>query len=99
MKSFVSAVLGMLIATAVLAEVVQVVEVKIKGMTCPFCVYGIEKNLSQMPGVEQVQVSLEQKRARVTMQPGATADPEGIKKIIQDAGFTPESVTVQAGEK
>ena len=30
----------------------QVLEIQVKGMTCPFCAYGIEKNLGKLPGVE-----------------------------------------------
>jgi copper ion binding protein len=76
----------------------QVVEINVKGMTCPFCVYGIEKNLGKLPGVAKVQVSLEKKKARVVMKTGATADVEHIKKAILDAGFTPGDVTILPNE-
>jgi len=44
------------------AEEPQVVEIEVTGMTCPFCVYGTEKKLHQLPGVEEAEVSLKSKR-------------------------------------
>ena len=72
----------------VLAEQ-QVVEIDIAGMTCPFCVYGVQKNLSRLPGVEQCDVSLKHKKARIVMASGVTPEIERIRKVILDAGFTP----------
>lgn len=74
----------------------QVLEVEVKGMTCPFCAYGIEKNLSKLPGVKQAQVSLEAKKARVVMQPGLALDEARVRKVIVDSGFTPGGTTVHA---
>ena len=72
----------------------QVLEVQVKGMTCPFCAYGIEKNLSKLPGVKQAQVSLETKKARVAMQPGQAPDEAAVREVIIDSGFTPGEATV-----
>ena len=66
----------------------QTIEVEVTGMTCPFCVYGTEKKLRELEGVEKVEVSLAKKKARVIMQEGQTADIMAIKKAITDAGFT-----------
>lgn len=72
----------------------QVLEIQVKGMTCPFCAYGIEKNLGKLPGVGKAQVSLETKKARVVMQPGRTSDESAVRKVILDSGFTPGEATV-----
>jgi copper chaperone CopZ len=72
----------------------QVLEIQVKGMTCPFCAYGIEKNLSKLPGVAKTQVSLETKKARVVMQPGQAPDEERVRQVILDSGFTPGEATV-----
>ena len=70
----------------------EVVELQVTGMTCPFCVYGTEKNLKKLPGVEKVDVSLDKKVARIEMTPGQTADMQAIRKAITDAGFTPGEI-------
>lgn len=72
----------------------QVVEIEVTGMTCPFCVYGTQKKLSRLPGVEAAQVSLRHKRARIVMAPGQSADLGAIRKAITEAGFTPGEAAV-----
>ncbi|RKZ64765.1 MAG: heavy-metal-associated domain-containing protein [Gammaproteobacteria bacterium] len=66
----------------------QTIEIEVTGMTCPFCVYGTEKKLQKLDGVENVDVSLDKKKARIVMKEGKTADIDAIKKAITDAGFT-----------
>lgn len=76
----------------------EIIEIEITGMTCPFCVYGTEKNLGKLPGVEQAIVSLNKKVARIVMAPGEHADMEAINKAIVDAGFTPGTSSVEQAE-
>ena len=72
-----------------LAASQEVLEIDISGMTCAFCVYGVEKNLGKLAGVDGVEVSLEADKARVIMEPGESADEDSIRECILDAGFTP----------
>jgi copper chaperone CopZ len=74
----------------------QVVDIEVTGMTCPFCVYGTEKKLNKLPGVDTATVSLKNKQARIVMTPGENADLDAIHKAIVDAGFTPGETTVHA---
>jgi len=67
----------------------QVVEIPVSGMVCEFCVYGVKKKLQNLDGVEKVQVSLEDKQARIIMAPNHGADIDAIRNAITDAGFTP----------
>ncbi len=78
-----------LLSGPVLATPQEVLEIEVAGMTCAFCAYGVEKNLGKLPGVDQAQVSLEAKKARVVMKAGETPDETTIREIIRDAGFTP----------
>ena len=68
-------------------------------MSCPFCVYGVEKNLKRIPGVQSADVDLKAGRARVLMQPGQEPDLERFREAILDAGFTPGKVTAAAGQR
>ncbi len=67
----------------------NIYEMNVKGMTCPFCVYGIEKNLNKLSGVKKAQVSLEQKKIRVEMNNGHHFDENKVREVIIDSGFTP----------
>ncbi len=67
-------------------------ELGVDGMTCPFCVYSIEKNLNKLSGVKKAQVSLEQKKVRIEMQSGKTFNEKEVRKVITDSGFTPSQL-------
>ncbi len=58
-------------------------------MTCPFCVYSIEKNLNKLPHVEQAEVSLKQKKVRIIMKSGHYVDETKVREVITKSGFTP----------
>lgn len=79
----------LLLSGRVFAELHEVLEIDVAGMTCAFCVYGVEKNLGKLPGVTQVQVSLESKKVRIVMDVGEVVDEALIRETIRDAGFTP----------
>ena len=85
----------LLFTSSAWAAAQETVEVEVTGMTCPFCVYGTEKNLGKLPGVEKAEVSLDKKLARITMAPGQHADLDAINKAIVDAGFTPGTSSVE----
>lgn len=97
MKPIISLLTSLLLLTVSpgWARAQQVVEIEVTGMTCPFCVYGTEKNLNKLQGVESADVSLKNKRARIVMKQGESADLEVIRKAIVDAGFTPGEVIFQ----
>lgn len=58
---------------------------KVKGMSCQHCVMSITKTLSQLDGVQDVNVDLEKGEVRFENTKGIP--PERIKKAIGDAGY------------
>ena len=78
-----------LVATA------ETLEIPIQGMTCPFCADGLHRKLGKLPGVEKAEVSLKLKKARLTLEAGASVDQEVVRKAIIDSGFTPGKVEVK----
>ncbi len=60
-------------------------ELKIEGMMCQHCVKHVNDALSKMDGVTDVVVSLEEKKADVTMEREISTDE--FKKVITDAGY------------
>jgi len=55
--------------------------------------------LKKVEGVESVQVSLNRGLAEVRLKPGNRIDPEGLRKIVRDAGFTPKGAEVSVRGK
>ncbi len=77
----------------------NIYEMNVKGMTCSFCAYGIEKNLNKLSGVKKAQVSLEQKKIRVEMKEGQAFNEEEVRAVITDSGFTPGELITQDSEQ
>lgn len=58
------------------------------GLACPFCAYGIEKQLFAIEGVATVETDLKTGTVTITMQDGAALDEPVARKAVEDAGFT-----------
>lgn len=67
--------------------------VMVKGLACPFCVYGLEKHLRRLPGATHVQVELGKSKAAVDFSADSRVTDEQIKKAVADAGFTTGEIT------
>jgi len=70
----------------------KIVEVDIQGMACSFCVEGLRKTLTALPGVDKASVSLKNNLARLELDRQNAPDADAIKQAILDAGFTPGDV-------
>lgn len=94
MKQILLTLTGMLLfPLSLMAAGEQVVDIDIEGMSCKFCAFSVQKNLSKLPGVDKAEVSIDDKRAHIVMAPGQHADVEILKQKITDSGFTPVKVT------
>ncbi|MBI2384660.1 MAG: sigma-70 family RNA polymerase sigma factor [Elusimicrobia bacterium] len=61
--------------------------VRIEGMACPFCAYGIEKHLGRLAGVRSARVNLGQGTAILYLEPGKTVSFDDVRKAVEKAGF------------
>ena len=64
----------------------ETLELKVEGMDCEGCVKSVTRKLSGVRGVEKVDVSLAEARARVTYDP-AQSGPADFKRAVERAGF------------
>jgi mercuric ion binding protein len=63
-------------------------QLRVDGLACPFCAYGIEKQLKRTDGVENIDIDLDAGTVTVTMGGGARMTREQANRIVEDAGFT-----------
>jgi len=61
---------------------------QVNGLACPFCAYGIEKQLTSIEGVKGIEVDINEGRVVVTTAEGARFDEEAARRAVKDAGFT-----------
>ncbi len=64
------------------------VKIEIKGMACPFCAFGMEKNLKKVADVEKVEIELKAGLAYISTPINQKPTKKSIEKVILDAGFT-----------
>ncbi len=69
---------------------------RVDGLACPYCAYGIEKKLKKIEGVEKIDVDLDKGLVQVRTREGVELTEEAMKKLFKDAGFTFRSMTKQA---
>jgi mercuric ion binding protein len=70
-------------------------QMRVDGLACPFCAYGIEKKLKGIDGVETVDVDLENGEVTVNTRDNVELTDAGMVKLFKDAGFTYRSMTKQ----
>lgn len=77
----------LIFAGTALADEVQY-RLQVKGLACPFCAYGIEKQLHKVASVSAVDTHIKDGAVIVTMEDGATLDESTARKAVKAAGFT-----------
>lgn len=75
-------------APAAGAEDQAVYTLQADGLACPFCAYGIEKQLTRIAGVESVETDVASGTVVITMKSGATLTEADAKRAVDAAGFT-----------
>ena len=93
--------LALLLPVAAFAAPTQY-QLRVDGLACPFCAYGIEKELNRTKGVAGIAIDINAGTVTVTMAEGATLTEAKAGRIVKDAGFTLrafEKVRMAAGNK
>lgn len=70
----------------------------VDGLACPFCAYGIEKQLQRLEGVQSVEVELAKAVVVVTMATDKTLSRDQAEQAVQRAGFTLRSFEIVENE-
>jgi len=63
-------------------------QLQVDGLACPFCAYGIEKQLTRTDGVKNIEIDINAGTVTVTMAEGAAMTQAQADRIVKDAGFT-----------
>jgi len=71
----------------------QTAIIAVDGLSCPFCVYGLEKNLKKVNGVESVNIDMKTGKATVVLKPDAHVDDQALRQAVKKAGFTARDIT------
>ncbi len=61
---------------------------RVDGMACPFCAFGIEKKLRKVEGVRNLEVLLDEGVIELGFEADAQATVRSLEEAVEDAGFT-----------
>ena len=68
------------------------VKVRVDGLSCPFCAYGLEKKLNELDGVESINIDFEEGLVLMQVTDLENISEEEIRIKIEEAGFTPREI-------
>lgn len=90
------AVLAIVMLAAPAAAQVSHYDVRVDGLACPFCAYGLEKKVKALRGAQNVHIELD--RGLVSFDVTGETDllPDVVEKAVRDSGFTARGFTIRA---
>ncbi|PCI45613.1 MAG: hypothetical protein COB41_01065 [Proteobacteria bacterium] len=65
--------------------------IQVDGLSCPFCTYGLEKQLKKVVGVGSVSIDMKEGKATITMQ--QSVDDSVLRQAVEKAGFTARNIS------
>ena len=69
---------------------------RVDGLACPFCAYGLEKKLPALPGVTSYDADLREGKVFVGLESAASVVMGRVQQAVREAGFTLRSVMLTA---
>jgi len=68
--------------------------VKVDGLGCPFCAYGLEKKFKELKGIKNVKIDMETGIFTFTYPSEKELSIERVEKQVDAAGYTPVSTKI-----
>jgi len=99
MKQILTTILLMLAVNSIAHAEASTYSIRVDGLACPYCAYGIEKKLKAIDGVSDIKVDLDAGLVSLKTADGVTLGDEQMKTLFQDAGFTYRSMTTAPVEE
>jgi len=87
------------ISTVFSADQPKTASLRVDGLACPFCAYGLEKKLKKVDGVEKLEIKINEGIVILHFKEGAKIDESLIAKKVKEAGFTPGKFEVEGKSK
>jgi copper chaperone CopZ len=77
----------------------QKVILRVDGLACPFCAYGMEKKLKRLENLEKLDIKINEGLVVLYFKEGAKIDKDLIIKKVKEAGFTPRELKIEDESK
>ena len=73
----------------------QQYQLRVDGLACAYCAYGIEKKLKKIDGVRDIDVDLDRGLVTVNVNKSVELAEQQMVQLFKDTGFTYRSMTQQ----
>ncbi len=90
--------IALIISTVLLADQKRAT-VRVDGLSCPFCAFGLEKKLKAIAGVEKLEIKVNDGLAILNFADSAKIDEKLIAKKVKEAGFTPGEIKITSSKE
>lgn len=100
MQKLIPALILMLLSTSALAAPTRY-EMRVDGLACPYCAYGIEKKINALNGVDKDSLDIQLNNGLVVFVADTDApfSEDKLKTLVNDAGFTLRSFSTSQLQK
>lgn len=85
-------------AVPVRAEI-EDITLRVDGLACPFCAYGLEKKITRLEGVSSYDVDMREGKVFLGLKPGTQIEINSLYKAVKEAGFTLKSISLRVKGK
>lgn len=99
MRNFLSTTVLFLFASLASSSVwsqVESVEMRVDGLACPFCAYGLEKRIKDVPGVSKIEIRVEDGVLLLEADQDESIALDRLEPAVKRAGFTARAITATA---
>lgn len=72
--------------------------VTVDGIACPFCAYGIEKQLDKLSGILEMNTDIAAGVIRLTVEDTVTLREEDVRTAVEKAGFSMRGFSARVPE-
>lgn len=74
-------------------------QISIDGLACPYCSYGIEKQLSKLDGVIDLKTDVKNGHVTLIVKEGSSLNEGSVRKAVEKAGFTLREIRLISKDK
>ena len=85
-------VLVLVQAPAVAQAQIERVTLRVDGLACPFCAYGLEKKIKNLEGCDSLEIRINEGKAIMKWKRDKALDIDAIHDAVRRAGFTLRSI-------
>jgi mercuric ion binding protein len=94
-KAAVALLLVLTLAPVALAQINKVT-IKVDGLACAFCAYGLQKELKRVSGVSEAKVYVDAGRVELAVAKGQSISFNAVEEAIKKGGYTPRDIWIEA---